>query len=91
MDEATEGWLGHEFEPKGLVAGHPFIKTALSPLDFAAKFLRLEDMGDVSMANIPEEEIDVTQLRGAKNGALRTDDREKVDAWNFEEVMTDQA
>ena len=89
LDEATEGWLGHEFEPKGLVAGHPFIKTALSPLDFAAKFLRLEYMGDVSMANLPEEDIDVTQLRGAKNGAFRTYDREKVDDWNFEEVMTD--
>lgn len=89
IENITEGWIGHEFEPKGLVKGHPYIKTALSPLDFAAKFLRLEYLGDLSVANIPENEIDKNKLRGFQNGAFRTYDRKRVDDWDFEQVIKD--
>ena len=89
LEDLTEGWLGQEFEPKGLIKGHTYIKTALSPLDYAAKFLRLEYLGDLSVANVSENEIDITKLRGFQNGAFRTYERMKVDDWSFEQVIND--
>lgn len=96
LEDAIEGWGGQHFEPSGLVYGHPFIKTASSPLDFAYKVLRLEYLGDKEMAepaffdkdkNI--DEIKTTELRGAKNGAFRTYQRKKVDEWNIDDVLKD--
>lgn len=89
LEDVTEGWIGHEFEPKGMVRGHPYIKTALSPLDFAAKFLRLEYLGDLNVANVPEKDIDIKKLRGFSNGAFKTYNRKEVDDWNFEQVIKD--
>jgi ribonucleoside-diphosphate reductase alpha chain len=89
LDDVAEGWIGHEFAPSGLVTGHPFIKMAQSPLDFAGKFLKLEYLGDLSVSTIPPEEVDITQLRGYQNGAFRTFNREKVDDWDFEQVIKD--
>ena len=67
LEDVTEGWLGHEFEPNGLVRGHPHIKTAKSPLDFAAKLLRLEYLGETDFATTPEE-VNIESLRGFENG-----------------------
>jgi len=89
LEDIVEGWIGQEFEPKGLVYGHPYIKQALSPLDFAGKLLRLEYLGDLSVANIGEKEIKVEDLRGAKNGAFKTYERMHVDSWDFEQVIKD--
>ncbi len=86
LDTVTDGWLGHEFSPKGLVAGDPFIKTALSPLDYAAKLLRLHYLGEAEMANDPDL-VDFTQLRGFRNGAFETYERKKIDDWNFEKII----
>ncbi|MBI1972531.1 vitamin B12-dependent ribonucleotide reductase [Candidatus Woesearchaeota archaeon] len=88
LEDIIEGWIGHEFEPRGLVQGHPHIKTALSPLDFAGKFLKLEYLGDTSVANNPAS-VDVTKLHGFKNGAFRTYARRKVDDWDYDQVMKD--
>jgi len=88
LDSALAGWLGHEFEPKGFVKGHPFIKSANSPLDLAAKILRLEYLGDVNMAN-DHDKVDISKLRGAENGAFETYERMKVDDWDFNQVMND--
>ncbi len=90
LEDVTEGWLGQQFEPHGLVQGHPFIKTASSPLDFAAKVLRLEYLGDLDMVE-PElrSKVNLRDLWGAKNGAFRTYKRMKIDEWSFEDVMKD--
>jgi ribonucleoside-diphosphate reductase alpha chain len=88
LEDIAEGWIGQEFEPKGFVSGHPYIKVALSPLDFAAKLLKLEYLGDTSVAQEPEK-VNLRELRGFQNGAFRTYQREKVDEWNIEDVLKD--
>jgi hypothetical protein len=88
LEDVVEGWRGHQFNPQGFVEGHPHIHTALSPLDFAAKLLRLEYLGDTQMAEEPEK-VDVTDLRGFKSGAFRTFERRKIDDWDFEQVIKD--
>jgi len=90
IEDAIEGWGGQQFEPNGLVHGHPFIKTASSPLDFAYKVLRLEYLGDKEMAEHElQEEIKLSDLRGFKNGAFRTYKKMKIDEWNIEDVLKD--
>jgi len=86
--DATSGWEGQQFEPHGLVKGHPYIKTANSILDFADKFLRLEYLGDISLANDPST-VDIKKLRGFQNGAFETYRKANVDDWNLEQVLED--
>ncbi|MFA5797311.1 MAG: vitamin B12-dependent ribonucleotide reductase [Candidatus Woesearchaeota archaeon] len=88
LEDVLKGWIGDEFEPKGLVFDHSYIKTALSPLDFAGKLLRLEYLGDVDIANDPST-VDINKLRGTKNGAIQTYARRHINDWNFEEVIND--
>ncbi len=94
LEDIISGWIGQKFEPDGLVTienpsgSHPYIKTALSPLDFAGKWLRLNYLGDVNVATEPEE-VDITKLRGFKNGAFRTYNRQKVNGWDIDQVLRD--
>ncbi|MEK6824151.1 MAG: vitamin B12-dependent ribonucleotide reductase [Nanoarchaeota archaeon] len=88
LEDVVKGWNGQEFKPSGLVIGHPYIKTALSPLDYASKFLKLEYLGKTEVAN-DERNVDVHKLRGFKNGAFRTYERENINDWDFEEVLKD--
>ncbi len=88
LKDATEGWLGQQFEPKGLVFGHPYIKTASSPLDFAARLLRLEYLGDKDMAESGVK-VDIRKLRGFNNGAFNTYQRAKFDEWDINDVLND--
>ena len=88
LEDYLEAWDGQEFEPKGLVTGHPFIKTARSPLDLAAKLLRLEYLGQVEVAD-NQEGLELSKLHGAENGAFRTYARRTVDEWDFASVMKD--
>ena len=80
--------MGQQFDPQGFVQGHPSIKTALSPLDFAAKFLLLEYQGKKDFANDPDS-VNMDKLRGNHNGALFTYAREGIDDWDFEDVIND--
>jgi len=90
LDDAIDSWGGQQFEPNGLVLGHPFIKTASSPLDFAYKVLRLEYLGDREMAEPAlKAKIKQNDLRGFQNGAFRTYERMKVDEWDIESVLRD--
>jgi ribonucleoside-diphosphate reductase alpha chain len=90
LGDAIEGWGEQKFEPSGLVLGHPFIKNASSPLDFAYKVLRLEYLGDKEMAEtLLQKDVQIKELRGAKNGAFRTYARKKIDEWNIEDVLKD--
>ena len=96
LEDVISGWAGQEFKPNGLVSGHPYIKTALSPLDFAQKLLLLEYMGKTDLA---ETEIDdetgkpkpvpLNDLWGAQNGSIRHYAREKIDDWNIDDVLKD--
>jgi len=88
LEDEIKGWIGQEFEPYGLVKGHEYIKIASSPLDFAGKFLALEYLGNTNFAQEPEK-VEIENLRGFKNGAFRTYEREKVDLWNIEQVLND--
>jgi len=88
LKDATEGWLGQQFEPKGLVFGHPYIKTASSPLDFAARLLKLEYLGEKDMAE-PGVPVDVKKLRGFSNGSFNTYRRLDFDEWDINDVLND--
>ncbi len=88
LETITDGWIGQEFEPKGLVQGHAAIKTALSPLDYAGKLLLFEYKGVIELAD-DKEGVKIEELRGVVNGAVRTYRKAKVDDWNFEHVMKD--
>jgi ribonucleoside-diphosphate reductase alpha chain len=90
LEDAIEGWGGQQFEPNGLVVGHPYIKTANSPLDLAYKVLRLEYFGDKEMAEpLLRNEVNLNDLRGAKNGAFRTYQRMNINEWNIDDVLKD--
>ena len=88
LEDAVKGWRGQQFEPHGLVAGHPFIKTALSPLDYAAKLLLLEYKGETEIAE-DQNGLDILKLRGAQNGAFRTYERSGIDDWDLDQVLND--
>jgi ribonucleoside-diphosphate reductase alpha chain len=88
LDDITTAWLGQDFKPNGFVVGNPYIKLTTSFLDLAAKVLRLEYLGDTSVAQEPDK-VNKKELRGYKNGAFRTYRREKLDDWKFEDVMND--
>ncbi len=88
LERIVKKWRGQTFEPHGLVSGHPYIKSANSPLDFAARFLALEYLGKVEEANDPEK-VDIKQLRGFGNGAFMTYLRQKIDPWDVDHVLTD--
>ncbi|MEM4375627.1 MAG: vitamin B12-dependent ribonucleotide reductase [Candidatus Woesearchaeota archaeon] len=83
LEEALDGWLGHKFEPHGIVSGHAYIKTATSPLDFAAKLLLLEYLGKKEFATNPED-VKVEELRGFKNGAFRTYRKMSIADWDWD-------
>lgn len=88
LENVVRGWSGQEFKPSGLVVGHPYIKTALSPLDYASKLLKLEYLKETEMAN-DEKMVDINKLRGFKNGAFRTYEREKINDWDVDQVLND--
>lgn len=90
LEDAIDGWGGQQFEPNGLVIGHPYIKTASSPLDFAYKVLKLEYLGDKEMAEHSLiDNINLNELRGAKNGAFRTYKRMNINEWDVDDVLKD--
>ncbi|MCH8945979.1 MAG: hypothetical protein IIA85_03585, partial [Nanoarchaeota archaeon] len=88
LEDYVGKWVGQSFEPHGLVTGHPYIKTAASPLDFAGKFLMLEYLGDTSMAQEPDK-VNLSELRGATHGAFRAYRKMEVDEWDVDQVLKD--
>lgn len=88
LEEITNAWLGHQLEPKGFISGHKYIKTCSSPLDFAARLLRLEYLRQMEMAE-GEMEVNQEDLRGFQNGAFRTYERMKISDWDFKQVIED--
>ncbi len=94
LEDVISGWIGQEFKPDGLVTmekpkgPHQYIKQALSPLDFAGKWLKLNYLGDISVATEPDK-VDITKLEGFKNGAFRVYEREKINSWDVEQVLND--
>lgn len=97
LKDVVKGWIGHGFEPRGFVTAeneegkrisHPYIKQALSPLDFVGKLILLNYEGQKELATEPDK-VNLMDLRGAQNGAFRTYRRMKVDDWSFDDVMND--
>lgn len=88
LEDVATGWLGHEFDPKGMVKGYPFVKVTTSPLDLAGKILLIEYMGKTEFATEPEK-VNLVDLQGFQNGAFRTYRRMKVNDWDFNSVMKD--
>ncbi|MEW6062952.1 MAG: vitamin B12-dependent ribonucleotide reductase [Nanoarchaeota archaeon] len=89
LESIVDSWIGQKFEPSGLVVGDPWIKTTLSPLDYAAKFLSLQYLGNLEVAD-NKEGLNLFLLRGYKNGAFDTYKKQKIDSWNYEEVINNQ-
>lgn len=97
LEDVFKGWIGHGFEPKGFVKietsegrldPHPYIKEAASPLDFAGRLALLHYKGIKEFAEEPEK-VNIKDLRGFHNGALRTYKRMKINEWDFESVLKD--
>ncbi|MCK5624853.1 adenosylcobalamin-dependent ribonucleoside-diphosphate reductase [Candidatus Pacearchaeota archaeon] len=97
LEDVFKGWIGHGFEPRGLVKienskgvikPHPYIKEASSPLDFAGRLALLHYKGEKDFATEPDQ-VNLGDLRGAKNGAFKTYQRMEVDEWNIDDVLKD--
>ncbi len=86
LEDITAAWLGQKFEPSGMVYGHPSIKTSLSPLDLAAKVLRLEYLGDFSVVD-DKDGLKIDKLRGFENGAFEAYAKMKIDEWDIKQVL----
>ena len=88
LEHVAASWEGHNIDPSGIVYKHPHIHDSNSPLDLAAKILRLEYLGDISVAADPQK-LDITKLRGYKNGVFFNYAREGFDEWDFDQVIKD--
>jgi len=88
LEDIVEPWIDQEIKPYGMVYGHKHVHYCKSLLDVAARIILLEYKGRKDLADDPEA-VDITELQGFKNRALRAYDRQKVDVWNFNEVMKD--
>lgn len=88
LEHTISAWKGHKAEPHGLVYGHKYVKDGASILDAAYKMLMLEYKGKTELANDPSK-VDMTQLRGFKNGAFETYRKMNIDDWDFEQVIND--
>lgn len=88
LEDTISAWKGHKAEPHGLVYGHKYVKDAASILDAAYKMLMLEYKGKTELAN-DSSTVDMTKLRGFKNGAFETYRRMSVDDWNVDQVLND--
>ena len=75
-------------EKKGKPEPHPYIKTAASALDFAAKLLLLQYMGRTDLSTEPDK-VKIEDLWGFHNGAILHYTREGIDEWDFEQVIKD--
>jgi ribonucleoside-diphosphate reductase alpha chain len=52
-------WIDSNFDPSGLVGGHPYIKTCRSVINLAARLLAYHELGNTSVLNIqPNEKAD---------------------------------
>lgn len=60
LKEIVDQWLNRLSEPSDVVEGYGPISSTSSPLDFAARLLALEYLGDLSVAQNP---VDTSKLR----------------------------
>jgi ribonucleoside-diphosphate reductase alpha chain len=88
LEKILDSWKGHTMEPHGLIFDNEHVKQASSIFDAAQKILRLEYLGDSSVAQEPEK-VDLSKLRGAENGAFRHLERKDIDEWNIDDVLKD--
>jgi ribonucleoside-diphosphate reductase alpha chain len=88
LEKILDSWKGHTMEPHGLVFDNEHIKQAKSIFDAAQKILRLEYLGDISVAEEPDK-VNFDKLRGSDSGSFRYLERKNVDEWEIEDVLED--
>ncbi|MBI1972435.1 adenosylcobalamin-dependent ribonucleoside-diphosphate reductase, partial [Candidatus Woesearchaeota archaeon] len=100
LEDVVDSWIGQGFEPNGFITierkgktePHPYIKTASSALDFAAKLLLLQYMGRTDLVTdivTEPDKVKLEELWGFSNGAMLYYAREGIDEWDFEQVIRD--
>ncbi|MBI2670526.1 vitamin B12-dependent ribonucleotide reductase [Candidatus Woesearchaeota archaeon] len=100
LEYLVKKYSGHEYPPNGMVTviddkdgkrkTHPYIPLAKSITDFVARWLAVEYLGDLTYVQEDlRPNINIHELRGVKNGAIRTYRRQKINEWDFEQVMKD--
>ncbi len=75
------------YEPNG-ITDHPYIRKVNSLPNFVGRWLELEYLLIKENAEDPAK-VDVTKLRGFKNGAARIYRREGLNDWDVEQVLSD--
>ncbi len=95
LEKIVKSWIGHKIEefsgmvtidePKG---PHPYIKTALSPLDFVGKLLLLHYKGRTEFSAEPEK-VKFEELRGHTHGAFKAYKEMEIDDWDVNQVLND--
>jgi len=97
LDDLVNTYAGQEYAPKGFVRipkkgnlslPHPYIKTTKSIADYIFRMLAIEYQGRTEFATEPDK-IEVSKLRGVVNGAIDTYRKNKIDDWDFDQVIKD--
>ncbi len=88
LEVILDSWKGHTMEPRGLVFDNEHVKQASSIFDAAQKILRIEYLGDTSVAQEPEK-VDVSKLRGEGSGSFRYLERKDINEWEIDDVLED--
>ncbi len=74
------------YEPSGMVTEDRWIRSARSITDYFGKVLELNYLGNLEVAE-NKDGLDLKALRGYKSGAFKTYEMQKIDQWDFEEVL----
>ena len=87
LEKIVDSLVGQEFEPRG-ITNDPNIRIAGSIADYLGRKLAIDYLGKTEYAT-DGKSIVRTELRGARNGAIRAFERAQVDSWNMEQVLAD--
>ena len=87
LEEVIRKHVGQEFEPKGLT-DHSSIRIAKSVVDFAMRWLAVEYLGKLEYTDNPDV-VNLQNLRGIRNGATRIYSRNKINNWDYDNVIND--
>ncbi len=87
LEEITKKLRQVDHIPNGFT-NDPAIKNVKSFEDFLGRFLELHYLGNLEAATNPEK-VEISGLRGLRNGAIRANRRIGFDPWDYEQVMKD--
>jgi hypothetical protein len=58
LEEFVDTFVYHQFEPRGIVQGHPNVKMASSVIDYVFRVLGIEYLGREDLAHVKPSELD---------------------------------